>query len=37
VEQSKSGWGGAGNGLWGVKNQLQVKLNLKIKKKNIQA
>jgi hypothetical protein len=27
VEQSRSGGGGAGNGLWSVKNELQIKLN----------
>ena len=29
VEQSEGGWGGAGNGIWSVKNELQIKLNLK--------
>jgi hypothetical protein len=29
VEQSEGGWGGAGNGIWNVKNELQIKLNLK--------
>ena len=28
-EQSGGGWGGAGNGIWSVKNELQIKLNLK--------
>ena len=28
VEQSEGGWGGAGNGIWSVKNELQIKLNL---------
>ena len=27
VEQSEGGWGGAGNGIWSVKNELQIKLN----------
>jgi hypothetical protein len=26
VEQSEGGWGGAGNGIWSVKNELQIKL-----------
>jgi hypothetical protein len=26
VEQSESGWGGAGNGIWSIKNKLQIKL-----------
>ena len=25
VEQSEGGWGGAGNGIWSVKNELQIK------------
>jgi hypothetical protein len=25
----EGGWGGAGNGIWSVKNKLQIKLNLK--------
>jgi hypothetical protein len=29
VEQSEGGWGGAGNGIWNVKNELQIKLNFK--------
>jgi hypothetical protein len=29
VEQSESGWGGAGNGTWSVKNELQIKLDFK--------
>ena len=29
VEQSEGGWGGAGNGIWSVKNELQIKLNFK--------
>ena len=29
VEQSEGGWGGVGNGIWSVKNELQIKLNLK--------
>ena len=29
VEQSEGGWGGAENGIWSVKNELQVKLNFK--------
>jgi hypothetical protein len=29
VEQSEGGWGGAGNGIWTVKNELQINLNLK--------
>ena len=28
-EQSGGGWGGAGNGIWSVKNELQIKLNKK--------
>jgi hypothetical protein len=27
VEQSEGGWEGAGNGIWSVKNELQIKLN----------
>jgi hypothetical protein len=27
VEQLKGRWGGAGNGIWSVENELQVKLN----------
>jgi hypothetical protein len=27
MEQSKSRWGGVGNGIWSVKNVLQIKLN----------
>jgi hypothetical protein len=27
VEQLKSRWGGVGNGIWSVKNELQIKLN----------
>jgi hypothetical protein len=26
VEQSEAGWGGAGNGIWSLKNELQIKL-----------
>ena len=29
VEQSEGGWGGAENEIWSVKNELQIKLNLK--------
>jgi hypothetical protein len=29
VEQLEGGWGGAGNGIWSVKNELQIKLNFK--------
>jgi hypothetical protein len=29
VEQSGGGWGGVGNGIWSVKNELQIKLNFK--------
>jgi hypothetical protein len=29
VEQLEGGRGGAGNGIWSVKNELQIKLNLK--------
>jgi hypothetical protein len=29
VEPSEGGWGGAGNGSWNVKSELQIKLNLK--------
>jgi hypothetical protein len=28
MEQLEGGRGGAGNGIWSVKNELQVKLNL---------
>jgi hypothetical protein len=27
VEQLEGGWGEAGNGIWSVKNELQIKLN----------
>jgi hypothetical protein len=27
VEQSEGAWGGVGNGIWSVKNELQIKLN----------
>jgi hypothetical protein len=30
VEQLEGEWGGVGNGIWSVKNELQIKLNLKI-------
>ena len=33
VEQLEGGWGGAGNGTWSVKNELQIKLNKKKKRK----
>jgi hypothetical protein len=29
VEQTKDGYGGAGNGIWSVKNELEIKLNKK--------
>jgi hypothetical protein len=29
VEQLEGGVGGVGNGIWSVKNELQIKLNLK--------
>jgi hypothetical protein len=29
VKQLEGGRGGAGNGIWNVKNELQIKLNLK--------
>ena len=29
VEQSVGGWGGE-NGIWNVKNELQIKLNIKL-------
>ena len=29
VEQLEGGSGGAGNGIWSVKNELKIKLNLK--------
>jgi hypothetical protein len=29
VEQSEGGWGGVVNGIWRLKNELQIKLNLK--------
>jgi hypothetical protein len=25
VEQSDAGWGGVGNGIWSVKNELKIK------------
>jgi hypothetical protein len=34
VEQSEGGWGGAWNGIWSVKNELQIKLNKKIDMEN---
>ena len=33
VEQSEGGWGGVGNGIWSVKNELQINLNLKKRKR----
>jgi hypothetical protein len=33
VEQSEGGCGSSGNGIWSVKNELQIKLNLKKKRK----
>jgi hypothetical protein len=30
VEQPDGGWGVAGNGIWSVKNELQIKLNLNV-------
>jgi hypothetical protein len=35
VEQLESGRGGAGNGIWSVKNELQIKLYLKKKRTSI--
>jgi hypothetical protein len=35
VEQLEGGWRGEENGIWSVKNELQVKLNLKKEKKKI--
>jgi hypothetical protein len=32
VEQSERRWVGAGNGIWNVKNELQIKLKFKIGK-----
>jgi hypothetical protein len=29
VEQSEGKWGGAGNGIWSIKKELQIKFNLK--------
>ena len=29
VEQSEDGWGEVENGIWNVKNELQIKLNFK--------
>jgi hypothetical protein len=29
VEQSEGGWEGVRNGMWSVKNELQIKLNFK--------
>jgi hypothetical protein len=26
VEHSEGGWGGSGNGIWSIKNELQIKL-----------
>jgi hypothetical protein len=34
VEQSEGGWGSAGNRIWSVKNELQLKFN--VKKKEIE-
>jgi hypothetical protein len=31
VEQSEAGWGGVGNGIWSIKNELQIKLKNKTK------
>ena len=28
VEQLEGGWGGVGNGIWSVKNELQIKLSV---------
>ena len=33
VEQSGGGWGGTGNGIWSIKNELQIKLNFKKKER----
>ena len=30
MEQPDGGWGVAGNGIWSVKNELQIKLNLNV-------
>jgi hypothetical protein len=27
MEQSEGRWGGVGNGIWSIKNELQIKLN----------
>jgi hypothetical protein len=32
-QKMESRWGGAGNGIWSIKNELQIKLNLKKEKK----
>jgi hypothetical protein len=34
--QSKGGWGGAGNGLWSVKNELKNKISKKLRFKKQQ-
>jgi hypothetical protein len=33
VEQAEGGRGGAGNGIWSIKNELQIKLSFKKRKK----
>jgi hypothetical protein len=33
VKQLEGGWGGVGNGIWSVKNELQINLNLKKRKR----
>ena len=35
VEQSEGRWGRAGNGIWSVKNELQVKLKNNNKEKKL--
>ena len=35
VEQSEGGCGGVGNEIWSVKHELQIKLNLEKKKKEM--
>jgi hypothetical protein len=37
VGQLEGGRGGAGNGIWGVKNELQIKLNLKKEENSLSA
>jgi hypothetical protein len=34
MEQSEGGWGGVGNEIWSLKDELQIKLNFKKEKEN---